>query len=249
MIIYKTTNLVNGKVYVGKDAYNRSTYFGSGNILRRAIAKYGKENFKKEILEVCKSLAHLAEREKYWIAELHSTDRSIGYNLTEGGNGGDTYSFLEKNAKETRRRELRAAAIAFNNSEEGRQLLSKFSKEMWKNESHRKRITKLMIGREITWAKKISKSITKWHKTNPITPDGRKRMSEAGKKTKGREVKKISNKVKQMIIDMYQSYGPKTISTHLSTRGINASPYVITRILRAAGIYQKWQKGIAQHST
>lgn len=50
IVIYKTTNLINNKIYVGKDSHNDSNYFGSGTILVKAIKKYGKENFKKEIL-------------------------------------------------------------------------------------------------------------------------------------------------------------------------------------------------------
>lgn len=90
MIIYKTTNIINGKFYVGKDAKNNPTYFGSGKILKHAIKKYGKENFKKEILEVCSSLNELDEREKFWIKELDAI--KCGYNMTEGGTGGDTWS-------------------------------------------------------------------------------------------------------------------------------------------------------------
>jgi group I intron endonuclease len=89
MIIYKTTNLVNRKFYIGKDAKNKKTYLGSGVVLKQAIDKYGKENFKKEILEYCKDLEHLEEREKYWIDKLNALEQ--GYNLTEGGTGGHTH--------------------------------------------------------------------------------------------------------------------------------------------------------------
>ncbi len=89
MIIYKTTNNINGKFYVGKDCKNKKSYLGSGKILRQAIQKYGKENFKKEILEICSSLEELEIREKYWIAKLDAVN--IGYNITEGGTGGDTH--------------------------------------------------------------------------------------------------------------------------------------------------------------
>ena len=41
MIVYKTTNLINGKIYIGKDMKNNPNYLGSGTILRRAIKKYG----------------------------------------------------------------------------------------------------------------------------------------------------------------------------------------------------------------
>lgn len=90
MVIYKTTNLKNGKFYIGKDVKNKKSYLGSGKVLKQAIEKYGKENFKKEILEYCTDLNHLDEREVYWIDKLNAIEE--GYNLTEGGTGGDTWT-------------------------------------------------------------------------------------------------------------------------------------------------------------
>lgn len=85
MVVYKTTNLVNGKVYVGQDSKNNPDYLGSGTIIKRAIKKYGVENFKKEILELCNSKEEMDEKEKYWIKELKTIKH--GYNISEGGNG------------------------------------------------------------------------------------------------------------------------------------------------------------------
>lgn len=91
MRIYKTTNLINNKIYVGKDRLHRDNYYGSGVIIRRAILKYGKENFKKEILEECEFEKELNEKEKFWIKELNSIVPN-GYNITPGGEGGDTFT-------------------------------------------------------------------------------------------------------------------------------------------------------------
>jgi len=90
MIIYKTTNLINGKVYIGKDKHNNKKYLGSGKILKQAIHKYGRENFKKEVLEECEDEKLWLEREIYWIEFFNST--KVGYNIALGGNGGDTIS-------------------------------------------------------------------------------------------------------------------------------------------------------------
>jgi group I intron endonuclease len=90
MIIYKTTNLINQKFYVGKDTHNNPNYYGSGKRLKLAIQKYGIENFKKEIIEICDSMEKLNERERFWIKELNAINE--GYNISLGGDGGDTIS-------------------------------------------------------------------------------------------------------------------------------------------------------------
>ena len=83
MIIYKTTNLLNGKSYVGQQSTNDEMYLGSGKILKLAIKKYGVENFKKEIIEECLTREELNKREIYWIKKLNPD-----YNLHPGGYGG-----------------------------------------------------------------------------------------------------------------------------------------------------------------
>lgn len=96
MVVYKTTNTINGKFYVGQDSKNNPSYLGSGVLLKKAIEKHGRENFVKEILEVCNTKEQLNEREIFWIEETKA--REVGYNLAEGGHGGSTYT------EETRRR-------------------------------------------------------------------------------------------------------------------------------------------------
>lgn len=90
MIIYKTTNLINNKIYIGQDSKNNPEYLGSGTLLKRSIEKYGKENFIKEILEHCETRQELNEKEIYWI-KYHRENNYELYNITDGGSGGDTY--------------------------------------------------------------------------------------------------------------------------------------------------------------
>jgi len=94
MIIYKTTNLINGKIYVGQDSKNNPRYLGSGVWLNRAIEKYGKENFKKEVIDLAESKEELNEKEKYWI-KFYNCKVPFGYNLTDGGESPAGYIFTE----------------------------------------------------------------------------------------------------------------------------------------------------------
>jgi len=92
MQIYKITNIVNKKIYIGKDTTNNPNYYGSGKLIINSIKKYGKNNFIKKIIEECEDKITLCEREKYWIKEFNSCDLKIGYNISKGGDGGDTFS-------------------------------------------------------------------------------------------------------------------------------------------------------------
>ena len=107
MIIYCTTNLINGKKYIGLDKRNCSSYLGSGIHLKRAIRKYGKENFKKQILEHCNSLENLIEAEKYWIDYFGAVKSDQFYNIASGGDGGNVLSaFPELILQAKKKREL-----------------------------------------------------------------------------------------------------------------------------------------------
>lgn len=89
ILIYCTINKINGKRYVGQTEKNPPGYLGSGKILSSAISKYGKQNFRKVIIEVCNNKKLANKREKYWISRLESRVPN-GYNIAPGGTGGDT---------------------------------------------------------------------------------------------------------------------------------------------------------------
>ena len=87
--IYKITNLLNNKIYIGKHSTDNlnDCYMGSGVVLRQAIKKYGIENFRKEYLAFCDKEDKLNWFEKFYIKKYDSTNTNIGYNLTYGGDG------------------------------------------------------------------------------------------------------------------------------------------------------------------
>lgn len=94
--IYKITNLINQKTYVGQSncierrfAQHKSPYEHErfkDKPLYLAFKKYGIQNFSFEVIEECDEI-QLNEREAYWIKNLKSLVRENGYNVTSGGNG------------------------------------------------------------------------------------------------------------------------------------------------------------------
>ena len=91
--IYKTTNSLNNKIYVGQKksiVFLSEAYLGSGVALNKAINKYGKENFVVELIDTAESKDELDEKEIYWISKLDSRNPRIGYNIASGGAFGDS---------------------------------------------------------------------------------------------------------------------------------------------------------------
>ena len=113
LCIYKITNIINGKVYIGQairsvqsrfrrhvsDALNHiiDTHFA------RAINKYGEKNFIWEIIDTASTQEELNQKEKYWIEFYDACHK--GYNTASGGfsSGGNTYANLS-NLDEVRKK-------------------------------------------------------------------------------------------------------------------------------------------------
>ena len=87
--IYKITNLINGKIYIGKRVGSvlDERYWGSGTKIKKAIKEFGLHNFKREILEWCSTKDILRDRERYWIFQLNARHPDFGYNVKKGGEG------------------------------------------------------------------------------------------------------------------------------------------------------------------
>ena len=106
--IYKITNLVNGKVYIGQTSKtieerfrhhkvdsNRKNKESYNYPLYRAFRKYGIDNFKIEEIEQCE-IDNINEREIYWIEFYNSFNKEKGYNQTLGGDGKRTLQIDEQ---------------------------------------------------------------------------------------------------------------------------------------------------------
>ena len=135
--VYITTNTVNGRKYIGKHQTNdmNDGYLGSGTLLRRAIKKYGKGKFSKEIVYIAKDHESLIAEEVRLIEAYNAVSDPLFYNIAFGGAGGDTYSGASLSDKQKLANLVREA-----NS--GRP----------KSKEHQKNLSEAKIGKSRNWS-------------------------------------------------------------------------------------------------
>lgn len=91
-LVYKTTNTINGKIYIGihkQKNENFDGYYGSGLLLHLAIKKYGIENFFRETLFIYDNMDLARKKEKELVTKEFCESRN-NYNISVGGMGGNT---------------------------------------------------------------------------------------------------------------------------------------------------------------
>lgn len=175
-IIYKTTNTVNGKFYIGKHKVadvNERLYLGSGHQITAAVKKYGKENFIRETLYEFDDENECIEKEKE-IVTLELTKNPKCYNIATGGNAGKTQSEQTKKMiseavskewtnNEQRKEKTRQLAIERSKqgkwgpttvTNEGRNKISDNTKKYWNDPEHKskrcKAISDSLIGKPLS---------------------------------------------------------------------------------------------------
>ena len=145
--VYKITNKITGKIYIGitnqgSGARYRHHWYesriGEPSPIHRSMAKYGEDNFTLEIIDFAETYEELKEKEKFWIKKFNSTDRNIGYNLTEGGDG----TFGRTHSEETKEK-IRQKALGRKISEETKKKMSeaRIGKCSDKQREHLKKIS------------------------------------------------------------------------------------------------------------
>lgn len=161
-LIYKITNCINNKIYVGSHKTKNidDGYMGSGKYLNRAYQKYGLENFSKEILFVFDNANEMYAKEAEIVNENFLTEENT-YNLKRGGFGGFDY--------------INSA---------GKNLYGKNGQPGFGGENLKKSLTRdrmIAQGRYKEWKNKISNSL----KGRPATFSGKKHTEETINKLKG----------------------------------------------------------------
>jgi hypothetical protein len=156
--IYKTTNLKNGKFYVGMHSTNKLNdgYLGSGYKLRRSINKHCRENFKLEILEFFDTREDLINREKELINESLLKD-PMCMNLVFGGNGG---------------------FISVDGYKKGAKRMNQI---VWTNPEYRKKKSEWKSEHNIKLWKEGKLKTNPWPKGNPLSDETKRKIGEANK--------------------------------------------------------------------
>lgn len=117
MFIYKLTNILNNKIYIGlttetisercRKRIAEAKYKESRNsYILNAIRKHGSEVFKVEQLDTANTLEELQQKEIFYIQQYNSTDRNIGYNLTKGGEGNLGLKMSDETKEKIRQKHL-----------------------------------------------------------------------------------------------------------------------------------------------
>ena len=147
--VYVITNMINGKKYVGDHSTNNldDGYLGSGQLLKTKILQYGKENFKKEILEFFPKKKEAFKAQEKYINE-HNSLVPNGYNISPKGGYGVPNSYLN----EITRNKISQSnmgkccnlgnqfALGHNHTEETKDFIRNIHKGKPKTEEHKKNL-------------------------------------------------------------------------------------------------------------
>lgn len=176
--VYKTTNRLNGKYYIGKHQTEEPNdrYLGSGRAILNAIKAHGRSNFEKEVLFEFDSEAEMNAKEKEMVNEALVAD-PMSYNMAVGGEGGPHFKG-KKHTNETRALlrsrgtgrvvsdETRLKLATNRHTTETKEKISVSAKKrVWSEETKRK----------------ISESLKRHRQENPISEETRRQISETMK--------------------------------------------------------------------
>jgi len=215
--IYKITNIINDKCYIGQTAGDKKCRWnGTLNDARshynrhfyRAVNKYGAENFKIDIIKKC-SEDELDDWETYYISYYNSTDRRYGYNMESGGN-------KNKHHCEESRRKMSKSHIGKKQSEETKKKQSESHKGKKLSKEHIKNLSESHKGKLLGYkqSEEHKRNLSESHK-NP-SEETRKKMSKAKKGNKNALGCKYSEETRKKMSESKK--GKKQSEEHIRKR-------------------------------
>ena len=185
--IYKITNLVNDKIYIGKHQTSNpyDEYFGSGKLIKKAIKKYGKSNFIKEVLFIFENASEMDNKEKELITDEFVANKNT-YNMGVGGEGGP--HFKGKRHSESTKKILKEKRMSQGKnilSDEGRKRIIRSNKTRVIRQETKEKISqkaKLRYSDE-KFLEKFKDSCNKRPPKKNLSEETKRKISESVKRT------------------------------------------------------------------
>lgn len=143
--VYITRNIINDKKYIGiHRKQKKDHYLGSGKAFKRALKKYGKENFEQKIVSFANSEDELIDLERQIISEHNAVNDDQYYNISHGGTNpilcGEENGFYGRTHTLNTRQKLSDIHKGKLIPEEQRIYLSGVMKDKWKDKEYREKI-------------------------------------------------------------------------------------------------------------
>ena len=188
--IYETTNLTNSKKYIGQKKSSKflgNDYLGSGKIIKQAIVKYGKDNFKVKLLEACDTQEDLDKKEKYYIKKLRDNyPIELIYNIAKGGNGGNLRYFYSSSQLEEWKFKISK---------------SKLGQKPWN------------YNKINAFSKEARAKMSKAHKGIPLSEEHKKKLSIANKISQNKPEAKLANSIRTKKLWQNESFRQTVINS------------------------------------
>lgn len=229
-IVYKITNSINDKLYVGITCQSMgarwSKHISNANLnkqggcryLESSIRKYGSDNFKIDILEKVPNENIAKEREKYWIWKLGARNPAVGMNLTDGGDG-TTGHIVSQSA----RARISEGNRGRKRSDWHRRIISQTHKGKPKTEEHKRKIGDAqrgpknhMFGKHMTDGQKQAIRAANLGKTvSKETRDKKRKKAHEN----GADVYRTKNKlIKAQIVEIRAQHASGVFQAELARR-------------------------------
>jgi len=202
--VYMHKNKINGKVYIGitkrKPQYRWNNGKGYGNqYFKRAIQKYGFNNFEHLILYENFTQKEAEQKEIELIAYYKSNEKDFGYNISKGGmvNNGVSCKEETKQKISQANKGIKNGMYGKHHTKKIKAKISKASKKMWKNEDHKEKMSNRMKGNlyrfkkgNIPWNKNKKGIMIPWNKKKVICLDTNEMFDSI---TEAEKVKSVNN--------------------------------------------------------
>jgi len=218
--VYVTTNIINGKQYIGSHATNNlnDDYIGSGRVFLKAIQKYGKQNFQRKILQECDNILEARKLEADYIIK-YNTLVPNGYNVSDAGGWG----YLGSSHGPLTRQRISEANKGKKRSNETKRKLSDASKKrigdkhpFWGKRHKKETLEKISNSRKGLTAKekhhyfgkhrdeetknKISDTLKGFHPSEEV----KNKLSKAGKNVKKIKCEYCGKDIAPWVIDRHR---------------------------------------------